>query len=126
MGARGLLFVGSVALWALVARDAPAQERAVVPVSVSVRGHGQIRLLVSEGTARPCESADNHLLFHGHATVGDEIKLQMSVGSLCVDHTYGAFRESQWAGAAIWSAGDYGPHPGPEAVLRIPVSTDNP
>jgi hypothetical protein len=118
----------ALGLLVLATRDAPAQEHAPAPVAVSVevKGRGQIRLIVSEGTARPCESADNHLLFSGHARVGDEIKLTTSEGSLCVDHTYGTFRESQWAGAAIWSAGDYGSHPEPHAVLHIPVSTDNP
>jgi hypothetical protein len=45
-------------------------------------------------------------------------------GSVCVDHTYGAFRESLWAGASIWSgsgAGFSGVH-----ALHGSVSTDEP
>jgi hypothetical protein len=115
-------------LFVFVTRDAPADDGAPVPVAVSVeiKGRGQVRLVVAEGTGRPCESSDNHLLFSGHASAGDEIKLQTTAGSICVDHTYGTFRETQWAGAAIWSAGDYGAHPDAHAVLHIPVSTDDP
>jgi hypothetical protein len=128
MRARGLVFAFGLGMLVLVPRDAPADDRRAdaTAVSVEIRGHGEIRVIVSEGTARPCESSDNHLLFRGHAAAGDAIQLTTRVGSVCVDHTYGTFRESQWAGGSIWSAGDYGPHPGPQAVLHIPVPTDSP
>ena len=115
-------------LFLVVTRDAPADDVAPAPVAVSVEvnGRGQVRLIVAEGTGRPCESSDNHVLFSGHASAGEAIKLKTTVGSICVDHTYGTFRETQWAGAAIWSAGDYGPHPETHAVLHIPVPTDDP
>src|SRR5271155_2783083 len=109
MRPRSVLFAAALSFGVLATARAPAD--GTVPVSVSAVGHGEIRLIVAEGTARPCESADNHVLFNGHASVGDEVKLTSAIGSVCVDHTYGAFRESQWAGGTIWSSGDFGPHP---------------
>jgi hypothetical protein len=97
-----------------------------IPVSVNVVGTGRIRLMVAEGSGRPCESSENHVLFSGHAKAGDEVKLTVvtAIGGVCVDHTYGEFRESQWAGGVTWWAGDF-PHPA-GARLSIPVSTDTP
>ncbi|MGH7439369.1 MAG: hypothetical protein ACRENE_27085, partial [Polyangiaceae bacterium] len=61
-------------------------------------------LMVADGAHRPCDSSDNQMLFNDHANAGKEIKLVSVSGSVCVDHTYGAFRDSQWwAGASIWS-----------------------
>jgi hypothetical protein len=92
-----LLGIGSLAY------DAPADTSPPTPVTVTVVGHGQIRLMVADGTSRPCDASSNQMLFDGHAKAGDKIKLTSATGSVCVDHTYGAMRESQWAGASIWS-----------------------
>jgi hypothetical protein len=88
-----------------LAHDAPADTTTPTPVSVTVVGHGQIRLMVADGASRPCDASSNHMLFDGHSKAGDEIKLTSASGSVCVDHTYGSMRESQWAGASIWSGG---------------------
>lgn len=77
-------------------------------MSVTIVGKGSIRLVVADGASRPCEASDNHVLFDGHARAGEELKLTSATGSVCVDHTYGAFRESQWAGASIWSGSGAG------------------
>ena len=47
-----------------------------------------------------------------------------ATGSVCVDHTYGSLRESQWAGANIWS----GSNAGWSGVRSLAgsVSTDDP
>src|SRR5580704_7556905 len=113
-----LLGLGSLAY------DAPADTSTPTPVSVTVVGHGQIRLVVADGTSRPCDASSNHMLFDDHVKAGDQIKLASATGSVCVDHTYGSMRESQWAGASIWSG----------ARSRLPsarslngsVSTDEP
>jgi hypothetical protein len=121
---RQALFVAGLVLGSFAARDAPAETPPKTPVSIDVVGHGTIRLVVSDGAERPCESSDNHILFNGRASAGARIDLTSVTGSVCVDHTYGAFRESQWAGASIWSgsgAGWTGTH-----SLRGVVSTDEP
>lgn len=113
-----LLGIGSLAF------DAPADTTPPTSVSVTVVGHGQIRLLVADGTSRPCDASSNHVLFDGHAKAGDKVKLACATGSVCVDHTYGSLRESQWAGASIWSGGSFG-MPGARG-LSGSVSTDEP
>jgi hypothetical protein len=58
--------------------------------------------------SRPCDASDNRMLFNGHARAGDEVRLSSATGSVCVDHTYGKLRESQWAGPelALFGKGD--------------------
>ncbi len=107
------------------ARAAPADANMPVPVTVAVVGRGEIRLLVADGTSRPCDSSDGRVLFNGHARAGDEVKLVSTTGSVCVDHTYGSLRESQWAGASIWSGSGAWPG-GHDPSIRGAVSTDEP
>jgi hypothetical protein len=104
-------------------QDAPADSR-TTPVTVEVVGKGRIRVVVADGSSRPCDGSDNHVLFSGHAKAGDEIKVTSTTGSVCVDHTYGSLRESQWAGANIWSGSGAG-FTGVRA-LSGSVSTDEP
>jgi hypothetical protein len=107
-----------------VARDVAAEAPQKTAVSVTVVGHGSIRLVVADGATRPCESSDAPILFRGHVRAGDVIELTSSSGTVCVDHTYGAFRESLWAGASIWSGSGAG-FSGLRA-LQGAVSTDEP
>jgi len=101
----------AVVLLALAfARDASADDDPIA-VTVTIRGSGEIWLVVADGMSRPCES-NERVLFKNRVHAGDVIKLESARGSVCVDHTYGAFRESQWAGATIWSG-----------ALMIPVRT---
>ncbi len=109
-----------VAIASVFAPPARADEDPIA-VTVTVRGSGEIWLMVGDGMSRPCESND-HMLFKNRVKAGDVIKLESARGSVCVDHTYGAFRESQWAGASIWS----GSLITPLHALSGSVSTDNP
>jgi hypothetical protein len=43
------------------------------------------------------------VLFNTHARAGDQIKLTSRTGAVCVDHTYGAFRGTEWAGPSVWT-----------------------
>jgi hypothetical protein len=119
-----LVTVIFLALGFSISRDAPAEVTPTVPVSVTVVGQGSIRLVVADGSSRPCEASDNHLLFSGSVAAGDIVKLVSMTGSVCVDHTYGAFRDSQWAGASIWSGSGAG-WSGVRS-LHGSVSTDEP
>jgi hypothetical protein len=114
------LALAAVIVPRLVAAEPPPK----TSVTIEVVGHGTLRLVVADGAQRPCESSDNHILFNGHASADEKIELVSMTGSVCVDHTYGAFRESQWAGAQIWS----GSGAGWSGIrdLRGAVSTDEP
>ncbi|HXX69908.1 MAG TPA: hypothetical protein VEK07_22200 [Polyangiaceae bacterium] len=102
-----------------------ADSNPAVPVTVGIVGKGVIRLLVADGASRPCDAAGNRVLFNGRVKAGDEMKFTSTTGSVCVDHTYGSLRESQWAGGSIWSGRVTYPG-GPEPSIRGTVSTDEP
>jgi hypothetical protein len=112
------------ALGSLLARPSDAETTPKTPVRVDVVGHGAVWLLVADGASRPCEASDNRVLFKGRVDAGASITLESATGSVCVDHTYGAFRETQWAGATIWSGSGSG-WTGVRS-LRGVVSTDEP
>jgi hypothetical protein len=126
---RKLLFAATLALTCLLTPAAPAQTAPrTVPVLVNVAGHGEILVLLADGSTRPCDASDNRVLFKGSAKAGDQIKATSTTGTVCVDHTYGTFRESQWAGPSIWSAGGrprYGRVPASTGIVGT-VSTDAP
>ena len=107
-----------------ISRAAPA-EPPPTPVVVNVLGRGVIRLVVADGASRPCDAADNRVLFDGRVTAGENVKLSSQRGTVCVDHTYGTFRDSQWAGAVIWSGSTLWPGSN-QPVLHGTVSTDEP
>jgi hypothetical protein len=105
---RSRLLLPIVLLGMAFAPDAPADSVPATPVTVDVVGKGKIRLIVADGSSRPCDASGNRVLFSGYARAGDTIKVAAATGSVCVDHTYGALRESQWAGANIWSGSNAG------------------
>jgi hypothetical protein len=111
-----------------VASLAMADTPAPTVVRVKITGQGAIRLMVADGTTKPCDSSENHMLFNGRPHAGEEIKLSSTTGSVCVDHTYGSLRDSQWAGPSIWSGSNIGGiFGGPrDGELTGVVSTDNP
>ncbi len=105
-------------------RTAPAEPDEPIPVSVTVTGTGRIRIMIADGASRPCDASGNKMLLNEHVDAGTEINLKSLAGSICVDHTYGDMRESEWAGASIWSGITW---PGsPASGIRGKVSTDEP
>jgi len=105
---RGYLVLALITLGFSFAPDSRADSVKSTSVIVNVVGKGKIRLVVADGSSRPCDASGNHVLFSGHAEAGEEIKVAAATGSVCVDHTYGSLRESQWAGANIWSGSNAG------------------
>jgi hypothetical protein len=126
---RKLLFAAAIGMASVVTLAALAQTAPKpTPVLVSVVGHGEILVLVSDGSTKPCDSSGDHLLFKGQVKAGEHINAVSTTGAVCVDHTYGEFRQSQWAGPSIWSAGGrspFAPAP-PHMQLAGTVSTDEP
>jgi hypothetical protein len=125
---RKLLFGASLLIACLVTPAAPAEAPPKpLPVIVNVVGHGEILVLVTDGSSQPCDSSDNRPLFKGPAKAGDQVKAASVTGSVCVDHTYGTFRQSQWAGPSIWTAARARPGDRPAATkIEGTVSTDEP
>jgi hypothetical protein len=104
--------------------SAPADPNDPTQVTVIVVGTGVIRVMVADGASRPCDASTNQMLFNGHVEAGAEVTVTSLTGSVCVDHTYGELRESQWAGASIWSGATWPGAKGP--AIRGKVSTDEP
>jgi len=127
---RKLLFAAFLPVSTLLTAVLSAQTHPTTfPVVVTVAGHGEISVLVADGSTRPCDASNNRILFRGRARAGDQIKLTSTTGSACVDHTYGAFRRSQWAGPSLWVAGGrtrFGSAPAPVEELAGTISTDVP
>jgi hypothetical protein len=123
---RKLLFGASLLTAYFFTPAAPAETPPKpVPVVVNVVGHGEILVLLTDGFTQPCDSSDNLPLFKGPAKAGDQAKAVSMTGSVCVDHTYGSFRQSQWAGPAIWTAARTWPGSKPTpAKIEGTVSTD--
>jgi hypothetical protein len=121
---RSHLVVTLVVLGIAIAPDSPADATPPTAVTIEVEGKGTIRLLVGDGSSRPCDASDDRVLFSGHAKAGEAIKVASATGSVCVDHTYGSLRESQWAGANIWSGSNAG-WTGTRTLHGV-VSTDEP
>jgi hypothetical protein len=121
-----LLFAAALSVASLATHATPAQTHPMsIPVAIGVVGTGEIQLIVADGATIPCDSSDNRVIFKNRAAAGDNIKLLSATGYVCVDHTYGSFRQSQWAGPSIWSGGGarFG---GGSSHLEGTVSTDYP
>jgi hypothetical protein len=124
---RKLPFAAVLAVATLLTPAAPAQTAPrTYPVSVGVVGSGEILVLVADGSTRPCDSSNNRVLFSARAKAGDQIQAVSTTGSICIDHTYGTFRETQWAGPTLWSAGRRSRYGQSRTDLKGTVSTDVP
>jgi hypothetical protein len=65
-----------------------------VPVHVTVHGQGTIRVRIADGAIAPCDSGRR--LFDGQMAAGQSLVLTSATGVVCVEHTYGAFRKTNW------------------------------
>ena len=74
----------------------------VVPVRVSIVGHGAVRFRLAEGTTAPCDSSRNRVTFDGWLEPGLYAFPTVSP-SVCYEHTSGAFRDVNWSTGTIVS-----------------------
>ena len=72
----------------------------VVPVSVTIVGHGAIRFRLAEGTTAPCDSSRNRVTYDGWLAPGVYAFPTLSP-SVCYEHTSGAFRDVNWSQGTI-------------------------
>jgi hypothetical protein len=90
------MFAAVLAAACLFTPTIPAQTApSRYPFSVGVVGSGEILVLVADGSTRPCDSSNNRVLLDGRAQAGDQIQGVSTTGTICIDHTYGGFRETQ-------------------------------
>ena len=99
------LGVLTLALWV---SDVPADTVLQVPVSVSVVGSGSIRVRIAtmvgggrRGPSMPCDSSDNLGLYDGYVSAGQTINLSSPGPCVCEQHTYGAFRETNYTTSRV-------------------------
>lgn len=98
-------------------------------VFVTVRGQGTIRLRLADGPSAPCD-AGSPILFDGTIAAGQSVELQSATGFVCVEHTFGAFRGTNWSTPAILQPKCYG-HRGRafgrcDRFMRLELSTETP
>ena len=66
------------------------------PVIVSMGGAAELRVQVSEGLTKPCDSENNRLLFDGRLKPGESFRTTIASDCICVRHTSAAFRRVDW------------------------------
>lgn len=71
------------------------------PVHVTVVGQGSIKVRIAAGAAAPCDASSNEPLLEGTLRAGDTRELSSLRHSVCVQHTYGGFRDALWSNAVI-------------------------
>ena len=98
------LGVLTLALWV---SDVPADTILAVPVSVSVVGSGSIRVRIAtrvgsrSAPSMPCDSLDNLRLYEGYVSAGQTIDFSSPGLCVCEQHTYGAFRETNYTTSRV-------------------------
>lgn len=102
----------------------PAAER--TPVLVHATGSGRVRLRLAEGTTTPCEASTNRRVFNGWIDAGATLELSVAASCICVEHTWGTFRKSDWApGQIVCSRPRTRTHRA-DRTIRVSFSTDAP
>ncbi len=84
----------------LFSSDARAAEP--VPVYVTVIGEGSIRVLLSAGAIKPCDSLSGKPIFDGWLASGRTYVFSSSEIVVCERHTYGAMRAGDWLPDRWW------------------------
>jgi hypothetical protein len=93
-------------------------------VEVNVVGTGSIRVRISEGHVIPCESLENRPVLTEWMAPGAPRVFFVSDDCICVEHTYGSFREAEWSVSTQYR---YVPRRGQtERVIRVLLPTDHP
>jgi hypothetical protein len=90
----GVLFVAS----SLTSSALHADESA--PVVATVHG-GDIRVQISEGLTRPCDSRDNRMLFDGRLKSGESFRGAIGGDCVCVRHTSSRFPRVDWSESGL-------------------------
>lgn len=74
----------------LLSGSAPA------PVVVTQRGPARVRVQVSEGLTRPCDSSEDKMLFDGWLAHGETFRGAIEGDCVCIRHTRDTFPNADW------------------------------
>jgi hypothetical protein len=101
----------------------PLRSPASAPVLIEVRvlGQGAVRVRLAEGRVVPCDSGENRPISTEWIAPGPPRFFRAASQCVCVEHTYGSFRDSEWSLGWIQC--------GPTryaTAMRIVVRTDQP
>lgn len=118
-----MLVVGILVGVALPA-DLPAAEP--VPLVIEAIGTGAVRVRLAEGTTAPCDSSLNRRVFDGWVAANAPLTATVGSSCVCVEHTWGGFRESQWSPGRIVCNRPRTRLRAADPVIRVRFSTDAP
>ena len=93
-------------------------------VEVAVVGQGAIRVRIAEGHVIPCESLENRPILTEWMAPGAPRVFSVTDDCICVEHTYGSFREAQWSLPTQYRYAPWRGHT--ERVIRVLLPTDRP
>ena len=121
--------MGILSACVAVSTDTHADTR--TPAYVWVVGKGTVRVRVADTPAMQCgECSDswNQTLFDGRMKAGQAMWLWSTHLCVCVQHTYGSFREAEWSPSVVLCPIDSRPYGGQsyEGFIRVEVPTDRP
>ena len=95
------------------------------PVVISSVGPQRIRIRVAIGQSLPCSSSSNQVLFEGPMEPDQSVLIQSPELPVCVEHTHGAFPDTEWSPGQWWPP--HCPGKGPcqlPPLVRVVVSSN--
>lgn len=95
-----------------------------VPVYVTVRGTGSIRVLLTGGRVMPCDSSSNAPIYDGWLEAGRTYSFASASVYACERHTTGHFRQVGWTNDRIWRVPRTLANPNAPFLIDIQISTD--
>jgi hypothetical protein len=96
----------------------------MLPVVVYSVGPQRIRVRVATGHVMPCSSSSNQLLFEGPLEPGQSVLVQTPETPICVEHTFGAFPDTDWSRSTWWPPCGRKGGCAPPPVIRVVVSSN--
>lgn len=110
---------------ALALQSEGRADPATWPVVIYSVGPQHLRVRVASGPGVPCSASVNQQLFDGTMEPGQALLLATPGMPVCVEHTYGAFPDTEWSPAEWWPVACRGRGPCRfPPVIRVVVSSD--
>ena len=104
-----------------VRSDAAADESS--PVVVEALGPKAVRIELSEGHTKPCDSNETKRLFVGWIQPGTRWTTTVGSHCVCMRHTFDNFPNTNWSGSHLFCSTRSKYRPGPDPTIRIAFSS---